>query len=216
MMLGRAVFFHPFTPQARRFLRRQPGPIGTAGANRHPDSVAMHVFLNRERATLRHRHIHFHNEMHRSRVTATIPPRQRDRFTCPLPSPSREARARDNLLRRPGYRNYKIGNAPQKSQNRRCRAGTCAFGHNLKNGVARSTTFSDVSVARKEQTPACSRTGVCMRVDRPKHAQPILANAARIAGTRRYPDSIEKFQDLDRHFAAIVQPIPERGGREFA
>lgn len=83
MMFGRSIFFDPLASQARRFLRRQPGPFGTTGANRNPDGVSVHMFLNRERASVRHRHIHFRNERHRLHVTAAIPPRQRCRLTCP-------------------------------------------------------------------------------------------------------------------------------------
>jgi hypothetical protein len=83
MMFGGSVFLDPLASEASCFLRGQPGPLGTAGANRNPDSVSVHMFLDRKRASVRHRHIHFRNERRPLDVTAAIPPRQRYRLTSP-------------------------------------------------------------------------------------------------------------------------------------
>src|SRR3954470_11663022 len=41
-----AVAFQPLAAETYGFVRRQPGPIGAAGAHRDPDGVAMDVFFH--------------------------------------------------------------------------------------------------------------------------------------------------------------------------
>src|ERR1700733_11335059 len=64
MRQGRGGGSRPPPPtKPRRFLRRQPRPFGAASANRDPHCVPVYVFLDRERARLRHRLIHFRNRI---------------------------------------------------------------------------------------------------------------------------------------------------------
>ena len=132
----RPVFLHPLAAQPCGFLRRQPGPFGAAGANRDPNGLSVHVFLNRERASLRHRHTHFRNENDRLCAPPAEAARQTSRLTnasarlATSSSPTREARTRDICPVQQSHRNRKMHPPPQKCQNRQGDALACAFGHN--------------------------------------------------------------------------------------
>ena len=204
----RPVFLHPLAAQACGFLRRQPGPFGAAGANRDPNGLSVHVFLNRERASLRHRHTHFE-----TRMTGYARHRQRlhdKRAVSPMQVPDLRLRLPQPVKRAPGiFARFSRVTATGKCIRRR---------KNAK--IVKATRSRVLSATTQTEIPFCSNharhhPSWCGRCGGTEHRQPILPHKTYVTGAGGQADAVEVFQNLDRHLPAIVETVTERCGRQL-
>src|SRR5215813_10317599 len=59
------------------------------------------------------------------------------------------------------------------------------------------------------------RSRRCVRAGA-EQVEPVLVHPPQVAAPERHAVAVEKFQDLDRDLAAIIEPVAELSGRELA